>query len=137
MVTPCFGAGRSRSAGVAVVMPPPGAGERQAVLVASARRQIDEMVRPVQNLESPSVRRIGVEDRTRRVFAKNAQSGRLARGLRGTLLEVVVGGPLREVLVREGHVEVAVEVAAARGDPLEMPAHAALEGGELLQRRAR
>src|SRR3546814_3349468 len=87
-------------------------------------------------LAAARVGRVGVIDDTLLIFVEHAAAGQLVdAGIDG---RVVVDGFLALELVRaERHVVVEVEVVAVGRDPGEAPAHAPLEGGDLLEGRAR
>ena len=105
------------------------------VFVAALGRQVEVVVGADQDVEAAGVRGVGVEDVAGFVAIEDAQAGEFAFG--GVGLFVVVGGFSSGCIFGfEANAEVVVEVAAFRRDPVEGPAHAALEGLEFGEGRA-
>src|SRR5215471_4301533 len=115
----------------------PGHGPFKTVLVAALWRQIEEIVRADQDVETAAIGRIGVKDFTGGVSIKHAGTRPfLAREI---LDEFVVVHHLAAgfFLCCRRYLIILIEIAAERRDPFEAPAHAALERFDLRQRRPR
>src|SRR2546423_5647004 len=96
-------------------------------LVAALGREVQHVVRAHHHLHAAPVGRVGVKDIARVVFVEDADAWPFLR-CEGPLAVVVVELALGHFLRREGDAEVAVEVGAMRGHPLELPAHAPAKG---------
>src|SRR5713101_3034398 len=103
-------------------------------LVAALRRQVEKHVGAQPTLVSARISGIGMKHDAALILEEHAHPGGFAFGLRLPQFEVVIGGALRQVVLREGHLVVAIEIAAERRDPFETPAHAFLIGFDLRQR---
>src|SRR5215469_4130217 len=91
-------------------------------LVTPLGHEVQQVVGAVQHVEPAGGGRVGVVDRAVVVAIEDADAGRLRRGERSGGV-VVVGLVLLELLRREGHVVVAVEVVVEGGEPRDLPAH--------------
>src|SRR5437868_4615852 len=121
---------------VLIVMTHPGHAVRQSFLVAAARRDVEKIVGAEEDVEPAPVGGVSVEDLSGIVLLEDA--GARAFFAEERLRGVVVGdGPLCRLFLAEGDAVIEVEIAVVRGDPLELPSHALLEGLDLGERRAR
>src|SRR3989440_1301294 len=130
---PRLKSGTGRRLVVSVVVPDPVLRVVQALLVAPLGDQVEEVVRAVEHVDSTCVARVGLEDGAGRVLVEHARSLAVRRPGIGPG-EIVQGRSAPELVRRERCLEVVVEVAGRRGNPLEAPSHPFLECLDLLQR---
>ena len=104
--------------------------------VASFRRDVKEGVAAQEHLAATRERRVGVEDLAGFVLVEHAAARHFVDHL-GAVAVVVGGLAGGDLLGRERHVEVVVEVIAVRRHPFDAPAHALPERLGLRQWRAR
>src|SRR5207237_1021475 len=128
-------AARSDSVLVAVVVAHP-ALYVIGIFVAALGHQVEHVVRAVQRLDAASVARIRVEHRAGPVLVEHARAFAIGHS-RVRRPDIVEQGATLELLRRERHAQVVVEVGAGGRDPLEAPAHASLVALDLVEGRAR
>src|SRR5467141_3041072 len=118
---------------VSVVEAHPGLREFQSVLVPPLGNQVEIVVGSIEDVDSPRVARIGVEDGAAFVLAEHAYA--LAVGHADVGFRMVEERRSAFDFLRgERGLVVVIEIVPARGDPLEAPVHPLLERVELGER---
>src|SRR5262245_15228288 len=115
---------------------PVGQGSERPVLVPSLRRHVEVVVGAEELLAAAPVGGVRVEDLARVVLEEDAVAGEILK-TRLDVAEVVVAAPGRDLLGREGDVEVVVEVRAVGRDPAKAPSHPRAHGLDLVDGGAR
>src|SRR5664279_6348175 len=125
--------GRSLTVGIPVMMADPRHGVRHhSLFVAPLGSKVEEVVRREQNVESPRIGRVGVKYLSLRVLVKNTEARTFLRR-KIHRPEVVRALPCLELVLRERHPIVVVEIASIRRHPWEAPSHALFEGLDFRQ----
>src|SRR5262249_7136430 len=111
----------------------------RAVLLASLRRHIQDSIGGEELFASAAETRVGEVDSSAVILEEDALAGKIRdarRPFRGgaEIVDCAAGGDL---VRREGHVEIVIEVGAIGGDPRKLPAHALAHHFDLLDGRAR
>src|ERR1700687_3825152 len=117
---------------VFVVMSNPRHAEGQTIFVPAFRREVEEVIRPDQNVEPTPVGGIGMEEIATGILIKEARA-RSFLVPKSNVVVVVGDLTLRHLFLGERHVIVAIEVVPERRHPLKAPAHAFLERFDLGQ----
>src|SRR5579875_505923 len=108
---------------VLVVAAQPFHGEFEAALVAAPGHEIEVVISAVEHVEAPRIAGIGVEHLAGLVLVEDADPGHLRHRARPKLI-VVIGPARGDLLRRERHLVIEIEIAALGRDPGEAPTHA-------------